>query len=444
MERASRRRNAPVAVAARRVRERTHDAVTAIVHPLTTTLARRLLGGQRIPVLRRMPRLPRPLRRYADIPVWSSRRPPVPDELRTVAGILRDPERERAAYAQRRLHDFQLTHREAFEYFLSHGWDFLVPALPRLLRGYDRMVAVEQANPTLSVPPVPPSPAELSAAVRDEAARLGLSAVGFTRYDEHYTFAEFGHDEAEVNVIVCVVEQDFAATQTIPSSRGERAAFQAYNELLPRVNALAEFVQGLGFRCRPQNQQAESVLLHYGVAAGLGQLGLNGQLLTPQAGSRCRLAMITTSAPVELDAPVDHGVEKVCDACQLCVRRCPSGAIPLARREHRGVTKVKIKPERCFPVMVQTHGCAVCMKVCPVQRYGLDAVQAHLVATGEVLGKGTDELEGYVWPPDGRFYGAGEKPPMSRAFLNPPGWLFDPQRREPIGGDADVTATREH
>ena len=126
------------------------------------------------------------------------------------------------------------------------------------------------------------------------------------------------------------------------------------------------------------------------------------------------------------------GLNGVCDACQVCVRRCPTGAIPLRRAAHRGITKSKIKLDRCLPVVGQAQGCAVCMKVCPVQKYGLDDVLAHYERTGEILGKGTDELEGYTWPLDGRTYGAGQKPRIdTQTLLRPPDLVLDPTRTEP-------------
>ena len=44
--------------------------------------------------------------------------------------------------------------------------------------------------------------------------------------------------------------------------------------------------------------------------------------------------------------------------------------------------KAKINTSRCLPLVAQADGCAICMKVCPVQRYGLDAVWEHWAATG--------------------------------------------------------------
>lgn len=280
------------------------------------------------------------------------------------------------------------------------------------------------------------TPSERSRMIRQEAARLGLSAVGFAAYDRKYAWAEFEARHEKGSVVVCVYEQDYANSQSAPSARAERAAFFAYAELCERAAALAEFIQGLGGKAQPHGPVGEALVLHYGVQAGLGQLGLNGQLLTPAAGSRARITLITTNVELEHDEPRDFGVNRICDACQVCARRCPVGAIPLRRAEHRGVTKAKIKTERCFPVVARVEGCAICMKTCPVQKYGLDPVIAHHEATGEILGKGSDDLEGYLWPVDGRHYGPGEKPPVTtESLIRPEGWIFEPDRTAPPTAD---------
>jgi ferredoxin len=201
---------------------------------------------------------------------------------------------------------------------------------------------------------------------------------------------------------------------------------------MERTVALARFAQRHGVRAQPHDTGGETIAIHYGVEAGLGQLGLNGQLLTPAAGSRVRLTVITTDAELVHSGPVDYGIHAICDACQVCVRRCPVGAIPKRRSEHRGIMKSKLNTERCFPVVVSVEGCAICMKVCPVQRYGLQPVVDHYMKTGEILGKGSDALEGFSWPLDGERYGAARKPRIdSQVLLKPHGWHFDPSRSGP-------------
>ena len=77
---------------------------------------------------------------------------------------------------------------------------------------------------------------------------------------------------------------------------------------------------------------------------------------------------------------------------------------------------------RCFPVVAQATGCSVCMKVCPVQRYGLAAVLDEYKRSGRILGEDRDELEGYRWPLDGRHYGPGTRPFLDAGFFEVPGF----------------------
>jgi ferredoxin len=278
------------------------------------------------------------------------------------------------------------------------------------------------------------SSADLTQSVKERAAEIGLSAVGVARYDPMYTFGSDPADRPGDIVIVCALEQSWAATQSIPSVRAEVAHQVTYARMDPMLRQLADFIESLGFRAVPGNG---GVAIHYAVEAGLGQLGLNGQLLTPFAGSRCRLMLIQTDMPLTVDRPVDYGIPAICDACQVCVRRCPTGAITNRRQWHRGVYKAKIKTERCVPMVAQMHGCAVCMKVCPVQRYGLSAVLEEYAETGGILGKGSDELEGYVWPMDGKRYGPDEKPKeaISDEILHPIEFTFDARPTLPARPD---------
>ena len=69
--------------------------------------------------------------------------------------------------------------------------------------------------------------------------------------------------------------------------------------------------------------------------------------------------------------------------------------------------------------MARFSGCGVCMKVCPVQKYGMKPVMEHYVETGKVLGKGTDNLEAYELPGKG-YFKAGKLPHFDAAFFDMP------------------------
>ncbi len=143
-------------------------------------------------------------------------------------------------------------------------------------------------------------------------------------------------------------------------------------------------------------------LEHAAVEAGLGTLGLNLQLLTPEFGPRVMLSAILTSAPVDSDSPVEvalcHG-----PSCGRCLSACPGDVINQWDRDWPGcdefrnphgfkhlteflgqvidttdpeIQKKMIRSEDSFNLWQSIlrgagaiNGCRRCQDVCPV---GLD------------------------------------------------------------------------
>jgi epoxyqueuosine reductase QueG len=336
----------------------------------------------------------------------------VPADLRSAPGIPRDAAEEERAAREAPLRDWLKAHADTHHAIHTLGWAYHLPTAPHRLR-IDRRSKRQRTEPAPGVN-ADTDPAELTQALKAYAAELGISICGVAEYDDKYTFEEHRAKQVGDRVVICALEIDYDSNQTAPSVRAEKAKLTCSAELNARMAKLQEFLVAHGHRAR-QNRN-EIVLLHYAVAAGLGQLGLNGQVLTPQAGSRCRMGSLGTDAPLLIDGPKDYGVPRICDACQVCVRRCPSGAIPLKRAFHRGIEKSKINPARCAPVVAKAHHCAVCIKVCPVQRYGLTRVIEEFEATGQILGKNSAELETYEF--EGTVYGPGERPALRQEWFD--------------------------
>ena len=74
------------------------------------------------------------------------------------------------------------------------------------------------------------------------------------------------------------------------------------------------------------------------------------------------------------DEPRDFGIPRLCEQCRICVRRCPSGAIPARRTEFRGIEKNKLNLARCFPVVAQVTRVLGAHEGMPGAAYGLAAV----------------------------------------------------------------------
>lgn len=65
---------------------------------------------------------------------------------------------------------------------------------------------------------------------------------------------------------------------------------------------------------------------HCAVEAGLGTLGLNGQLLTPEYGPRVMLAGVLSSVPVEAGARMETGL-CLGPECGRCLSACPGDVV---------------------------------------------------------------------------------------------------------------------
>tara|TARA_B100001971_G_C17914961_1_gene394784 strand:- start:29 stop:343 length:315 start_codon:yes stop_codon:yes gene_type:complete len=79
------------------------------------------------------------------------------------------------------------------------------------------------------------------------------------------------------------------------------------------------------------------------------------------------------------------------------------------------------------------------MKVCPVQKFGMKPVMDHYVKTGQVLGKGTDDLEGFDLKGKG-YFGPGQKPHFPKDFFEIPrgrfeNWIFEQLKNQLVDRD---------
>jgi ferredoxin len=294
-----------------------------------------------------------------------------------------------------------------------------------------------------------PSGEDVTEAIRQKARELGYGEVGFTRNNPQYVYQSrkramrLGLPHA----ICLALEQDYHQTQSIPSLDAEHTHFGTYFDQGQLIVELTDFIRSLGYRT-----QVSGPTWHYGpmipmfVEAGLGQLGANGQLLSPHFGSRARLQIVFTDAKVTHDQPIDYGIHKFCQECQVCVNRCPGRALMPEKVWYRGVEKNKLAFKRCRPVMARYLGCGICMKVCPIQRYGMQPVMEHYVETGEILGKGTENLEGYTLPDKGHF-GAGQLPVFDAKFFDMPqgrseDWLLIDFRNRLMELDGNTSVDR--
>ncbi len=291
-----------------------------------------------------------------------------------------------------------------------------------------------------------PTGENVGEAIKNKARELGFVEVGFTAFDPRYSFQSKKNQSIFYqNFIALVYEQDFEPTQTIPSVDAEIVHSSTYRTEGAAALELGNFIRGLGYHAQVSGSgDAVGPYIPMHVAAGVGQLGACGYLLTPHVGNRCRLVSLTTDANLTYDEPIDYGIHAFCQVCQVCVNRCPGRALMRDKIWWRGIEKNKLVFKRCRPVMARYLGCGICMKTCPIQKYGLKNTMDHYAATGQVLGKGTHDLEGYTLEGKG-YFGPGELPVFDSNFFSamPHGnefeWTFEQFKNKARAAGGEIT-----
>ena len=344
----------------------------------------------------------------------------VPEELETVPGVIQSP-KEVDFYSREYPLESQAVDMTADRDWV---WSVYTHEILEHRKEHDKLnrpiIAASKDTGDIQPSTAPVDGKDVTEDIREKAREMGFGEVGFTTLDRRYIF-KFKRDWAKFPHAICLAwEQDYEPTQTAPSIEAEGPHHGVYRIMGAVALELADYIRGMGYHAQVHSPNDNSgAYIPMFVAAGLGQLGANGQLLSPHFGSRARIMIISTDAEVTYDQPVDYGIHSFCTICQVCVNRCPGRALMRDKVWWRGVEKHKLIYRRCRPVMARYEGCAVCMKVCPVQRYGLKAVMDHYVSTGSVLGKGTHLLEGYSIREMG-YFGPGELPRFNNEFFQIP------------------------
>ena len=344
---------------------------------------------------------------------------PIPEELETVPGVPQDPDTVNFYTRNYPIEAHSVEHAAFITYMIESS--DIKETFDEHIR-LDRPIVLATRESGDIEPTAGPVPGkDVTNEIKQKALEVGFSMVGMTAYDHRYTYKSKRSWVKPYPHALCVaLEQPFSETQMIPSEPAEAGAFATYRRGGQMALDLADYIRSLGYHAQIQSfAEAASAVIPMFVAAGLGQQGAMGYLLSPYFGSRHRLMLITTDALVTHDEPVDFGIHAFCSICQVCVNRCPGRALMREKVWWRGVEKFKVIAKRCRPVMTRYSQCGVCMKVCPIQRYGLKPVMEHYAATGQVLGKGTHGLEGYEMRDLG-YFGPGEMPRFESEFFHIP------------------------
>jgi epoxyqueuosine reductase len=256
--------------------------------------------------------------------------------------------------------------------FGLYAWDGVNPKIEHFVKTGD---------------PVKESPQEMSRLIKKVALYFGADLVGICRlhpnwiYSHEYNTMTQEHYPIEVpkgcqNAIVMAIDMDYETIRMSPSGMEDAATGLGYSKMAFVANLLATFVRGLGYRAIPSgNDTALSIPL--AMAAGLGEMGRLGLLITREFGPRVRLCKVFTDLPLSYDSYQPVGAKEFCKDCKKCASHCPSRAISHGDMttegynisNQSGTLKWYVNCERCFEFWGKMRmACSNCIMVCPYNK----------------------------------------------------------------------------
>ncbi|MEZ7893213.1 MAG: hypothetical protein QMC67_15865 [Candidatus Wallbacteria bacterium] len=97
-----------------------------------------------------------------------------------------------------------------------------------------------------------------------------------------------------------------------------------------------------------------------GNAAGIGYIGRNNLLVSPEFGSRMRLVTVLTDAPIAATPKLEIN----CGSCRACITACPVGAIGESADDFT-LPKCVEQISKYQKIMFVAKGvCGICVKAC--------------------------------------------------------------------------------
>ncbi|WP_050930142.1 4Fe-4S dicluster domain-containing protein [Aestuariivita boseongensis] len=226
------------------------------------------------------------------------------------------------------------------------------------------------------LPPVAPvaadhSPVEWTALLDQFVAAGDCEMVGVAEMNSDWAYA--GQEVSQSRVVVVGVQHDYDNIKTAPEDAAGMEVLMQYT----RAGAAAKKITGW---LHEKGWAAEAVtgpltgtitLIPPALACGFGELGKHGSIINPEFGASFRLSAVLTDAPFAPTPPRDFGIDDFCQNCRICEDACPPEALFPEKKTVRGETKWYVDFDKCIPFFNQTHGCGICIAVCPWSRPGV-------------------------------------------------------------------------
>ncbi len=208
--------------------------------------------------------------------------------------------------------------------------------------------------------------------------------IGIASMDPLYVFE--GYTIEHPWVIILALAHNYERLREVPSDETNGVGVCDVGDQYARGTrssyALANWIRSQGYHADPYPGPSAGALLLIppAIAAGLGELGKHGSMISPRFGAGVRLAGVTTDMPLVPSEPQRFGADEFCATCQICTHACPPGAILPQKQVVRGVERWYVDFDKCIPFFAEAASCGICIAECPWTRPAVRPKLLHTMA----------------------------------------------------------------
>jgi epoxyqueuosine reductase len=198
-----------------------------------------------------------------------------------------------------------------------------------------------------------------------EAKNKGVDLIGYIPVIENYVFKNL--ELYGKNAIVLGMEMKWEQIKTAPSVYCEMEVFRVYNVLGEITIELTEYIKSQGYKSEAHHPFGGKLLFGpHAVAAGLGIMGRNGLIITPEFGPRQRWSIITTDAEIPESSKKDLSeIKEFCEKCGACIKNCKGGAVYMEPITKETGVITHIDRSKCINSILSNNYCSYCLRICP-------------------------------------------------------------------------------
>jgi 3-chloro-4-hydroxyphenylacetate reductive dehalogenase len=234
--------------------------------------------------------------------------------------------------------------------------------------------------------PVPQDPHVMSRHIKSLAYFFGADIVGIGPVPD-YAYFKVDLQGKPVTLdykyaIVILNKKNLATMSASFNSDwiGDSISFQAYLQICMVAEALADYIRRLGYSAVTQydggdlsgKPKFDLNFMPLILWAGLGEVSRAFMVLNPFLGLGYKVGAVLTNLPMELDKPIDFGLQDFCGHCHICADACPCKAIPYGDKVmYNGYEQWRLNTRLCASnTSLNQYGvvCNACTKACPWTR----------------------------------------------------------------------------